>query len=172
MAYKRSEDYWQLDGSLLVQLDGVRYHLHRSRLVRVCGWFRGVLEDVSAAPFATSVDPGLLGSTVVWRTKRGGKRKKDIKGKGKATTRSLDDDDCEMLRVCEEKRERDLALAKRKQRKMREKHLLVERDDEKLVVLLDGLGIEKEEWEVWLGFLDDFMCVTSLSRFLFSRFCF
>lgn len=44
-AYKKHHTHWYLDGSLFVQLGGVRYRVHRSRMVRVSDWFRDALES-------------------------------------------------------------------------------------------------------------------------------
>ncbi|KAH6897672.1 hypothetical protein BKA70DRAFT_1569796 [Coprinopsis sp. MPI-PUGE-AT-0042] len=146
LAYTRSESHWQLDGSLLVQLDGVRYNLHRSRLVRVCGWFRGVLEDVTRS----SVVAGDGGRTSPCKK---GEGRKDVKGKG--TAKQVEEDS-----RTKEQEERDLASARRRQRKLREKHLVVVESvegEEKVIVCLDGLGLGREEWEVFLDCLDDFV---------------
>ena len=42
-AYTKHPKHWHLDGSLLVELEGVRYRLHRSRVVGVSGVVREVL---------------------------------------------------------------------------------------------------------------------------------
>lgn len=43
-AYTKHPTHWHLDGSLLVELEGVRYRLHRSRMVAISGVVREVLD--------------------------------------------------------------------------------------------------------------------------------
>ncbi|KAF5320517.1 hypothetical protein D9611_010722 [Ephemerocybe angulata] len=49
VVYKKNAVHWALDGSLLVQLAGERYKIHRSRIVRASGWFAEVLETYAVA---------------------------------------------------------------------------------------------------------------------------
>jgi hypothetical protein len=44
-AYVRHESFYHLDGTLYVQLQGVRFNLHRSRLVKVSEWSQQRLDD-------------------------------------------------------------------------------------------------------------------------------
>ncbi|TFK63089.1 hypothetical protein BDN72DRAFT_848019 [Pluteus cervinus] len=47
LKFKRHPVHWQLDGNLLVQLDGVRFKLQRSRLVRASQWFEKACESLN-----------------------------------------------------------------------------------------------------------------------------
>ncbi|KAJ2923836.1 hypothetical protein H1R20_g13261, partial [Candolleomyces eurysporus] len=46
--YIKHPEFWQLDGSLQVQIGNVRFKLTRSRMVRMSGLFRDVIDSVSS----------------------------------------------------------------------------------------------------------------------------
>ncbi|RXW15093.1 hypothetical protein EST38_g10761 [Candolleomyces aberdarensis] len=46
--YTKHPEFWQLDGSLQVQIRNVRFKLTRSRMVRISGLFKDVIDSVSS----------------------------------------------------------------------------------------------------------------------------
>ncbi|KAJ3535507.1 hypothetical protein NMY22_g6458 [Coprinellus aureogranulatus] len=56
--YTKHERHWNLDGSLIVQLNDVRYKLHRSRLAQASAWFAEALVNISETRDGVVVQDG------------------------------------------------------------------------------------------------------------------